>query len=101
MEARSIDAKMVTRRCLVARLRDVTMAKYHDLISQNAGALLILLPVNLTELSSEDKEVTASSVVRVFMPVTVILCIDIDLNNYKLMKFDVKISMLGRLNCSK
>lgn len=56
MEARPIDAKMLTRRCVVARLRDVTMPKFRDLLTQNAGALLILLPEKLSDLSSEEQE---------------------------------------------
>ncbi|KAH9499321.1 tRNA (cytosine-5-)-methyltransferase ncl1 [Bulinus truncatus] len=56
MEARSIDSKLLTRRCAIARLQDVTIAKYKDLMTQNAGALLVILPKNLTELSSEDKQ---------------------------------------------
>ncbi|KAL8588571.1 hypothetical protein ACOMHN_059525 [Nucella lapillus] len=56
MEARPIDSKMVTRRCVVARLRDVTMPKYRDLATNNAGALLVLLPQDLAQLSSEEQE---------------------------------------------
>ena len=57
MEARSIDSKMLTRRCAVAKLQDVTMPKYRDLMTQNAGALLVILPNNLTSLSPEEKQV--------------------------------------------
>jgi len=55
MEARSIDCKMLTRRCAVAKLQDVTMPKYRELMIQNAGALLVILPQNLGNLSVEDK----------------------------------------------
>lgn len=57
MEARSIDSKMLTRRCAVAKLKDVTMTKYRDLMTQNAGALLVILPNNFMELSAEEKQV--------------------------------------------
>ncbi|XP_059171419.1 BOS complex subunit NCLN-like [Physella acuta] len=56
MEARSIDSKMLTRRCAVAKLKDVTMTKYRDLMTQNAGALLVILPNNFMELSAEEKQ---------------------------------------------
>ncbi|GFO13534.1 nicalin [Plakobranchus ocellatus] len=56
MEARSIDSKMLTRRCAVAKLQDVTMPKYRDLMTQNAGALLVILPNNLTSLLPEEKQ---------------------------------------------
>ncbi|XP_076103650.1 BOS complex subunit ncln-like [Mytilus galloprovincialis] len=56
MEARPIDAKMITRRCIVTKMKEFTMAKYRDLIQENAGALLIILPRNLTSLSEDDRQ---------------------------------------------
>ncbi|XP_063434320.1 BOS complex subunit ncln-like [Mytilus trossulus] len=56
MEARPIDAKMITRRCIVTKMKEFTMAKYRDLIQENAGALLIILPRNLTSLSDDDRQ---------------------------------------------
>ncbi|XP_064608542.1 BOS complex subunit ncln-like [Liolophura sinensis] len=56
MEARSLEAKMLTRRCVIARLREINMVKYRDLLTQNAGALLILLPQNVSTLAAEEKE---------------------------------------------
>ena len=41
----------------MAKLRDIAMDKYREIVSQNAGALLVLLPRNLTELPREAKEV--------------------------------------------
>lgn len=57
MEARPIDAKMITRRCIVTKMKEFTMAKYRDLIQENAGALLIILPRNLTSLTEDDRQV--------------------------------------------
>ena len=57
MEARPVDAKMITRRCIVARLKEVSISKYRDLIQENAGALLVLLPSDLGAISKEDKQV--------------------------------------------
>nr|XP_054756701.1 BOS complex subunit ncln-like [Lytechinus pictus] len=48
LEARPISAKMVTRRCILARLSEVTADRYRELIEQGAGALVILLPESLT-----------------------------------------------------
>ncbi|KAG0728028.1 Nicalin [Chionoecetes opilio] len=53
VEARSLDAGSVARRCVLARLVDLTPGHYHRLITQGAAALLILLPVNLTALTQE------------------------------------------------
>lgn len=57
MEARPIDAKMVTRRCILARLKDVTGAKYRELVEQKAGGLLVLLPQNLSSLPADLQQV--------------------------------------------
>ena len=57
MEARPLDAKMVTRRCIVTRLKEMTGAKYRELTEQKAGGLLILLPMNLSSLQAEEKQV--------------------------------------------
>lgn len=60
MEARPADAKMITRRCIVARLQEMSISKYRDLIQENAGALLILLPQNLSQISDIDRKVGAN-----------------------------------------
>ena len=57
VEARHPDSTMLTRKCLVTRLLDFTVDKYKELMAQNAGGVLILLPEDLTKLSSEDREV--------------------------------------------
>ncbi|KAL5003981.1 hypothetical protein ScPMuIL_017437 [Solemya velum] len=56
MEARPIDAKMITRRCIVARLLEITVAKYRELLTENAGALLVLLPQDYQELSADSRK---------------------------------------------
>jgi len=57
MEARPMDAKMVTRRCILARLKDVTGAKYREMVEQKAGGLIVLLPFNLTNMAADKKQV--------------------------------------------
>ncbi|KAK3096731.1 hypothetical protein FSP39_002763 [Pinctada imbricata] len=54
MEARPVDAKMITRRCIVARLQEISISKYRDLVQENAGALLILIPADLGSISTSD-----------------------------------------------
>ncbi|KAK2177660.1 hypothetical protein NP493_587g04014 [Ridgeia piscesae] len=56
VEARAIEAQMYTRRCVITKLQDLAMDKYREIVSQNAGALLVLLPQNLTELPNIVKE---------------------------------------------
>ena len=53
VEARSLDAGSVGRRCVLARLVDLTPSHYHRLVTQGAAALLILLPANITALTEE------------------------------------------------
>ena len=65
VEARAIEAQMYTRRCVITKLQDLAMDKYREIVSQNAGALLVLLPQNLTELPNIVKEVGLLVVSRV------------------------------------
>ena len=60
VEARGIDSKVYTRRCIMSRLAELSADKFRDMVSQNAGALLVLLPKQLHQLSPEDKQVMAN-----------------------------------------
>ena len=57
VEARPIDTAVFTRRCVLARLRELTLDKFKEMVSQNAAALLVLLPKDLESLEQQDKEV--------------------------------------------
>ena len=57
VEARPIDTAVYTRRCVLARLRELTVDKFKDMVSQNAAALLVLLPQDLNALEQQDREV--------------------------------------------
>lgn len=56
VEARSLDASSVARRCVLARLADLTPSHYQRVVSQGAAALLILLPVNVTSFSVDQRQ---------------------------------------------
>lgn len=56
VEARPIDTSVVTRRCVIAKLSEVTLERYKDLITQGAGGLLVLLPPDLATLSEKESE---------------------------------------------
>ncbi|XP_078681342.1 BOS complex subunit NCLN-like [Branchiostoma floridae x Branchiostoma belcheri] len=56
MEARSLGASMLTRRCVVTRLADLTVDKFKDLVDQSAGAVLVLLPNDLSTVPKESLE---------------------------------------------
>ncbi|ESP03325.1 hypothetical protein LOTGIDRAFT_207615 [Lottia gigantea] len=56
MEARPVGSSSMTRRCIVARLEEVTLSGYRDWVSQNAGGLVILIPENIQQLSEKEKK---------------------------------------------
>lgn len=58
MEARPLTSDMLTRRCVVTRLSDLTIDKFKDAVQTlGAGAVLILLPKNTSVASLEQLEV--------------------------------------------
>ncbi len=57
VEARPIEAQILTRRCIITKLRELTIEKFKEVINQNAGGLVVLLPQNFTHLSKEDRDV--------------------------------------------
>lgn len=58
MEARPLTSDMLTRRCVVTRLSDLTIDKFKDAVQTlGAGAVLLLLPKNTSVASLEQLEV--------------------------------------------
>ena len=58
MEARPMTSDMLTRRCVVTRLSDLTIERFKEAVqSLGAGAMLILLPKNTSVSSLEQMEV--------------------------------------------
>lgn len=58
MEARPLTSEMLTRRCVVTRLSDLTIERFKEAVQTlGAGALLILIPKNTSLASLEQKEV--------------------------------------------
>lgn len=57
MEARDVNSGSVTRKCVVVRLIDLTLSVYQHMVDMNAGAILILLPVDLDNMTAEQHEV--------------------------------------------
>ncbi|KAM6928227.1 BOS complex subunit ncln isoform 2-T2 [Xenentodon cancila] len=49
-EARSGDEPMLTRRCVIMKVEDFTAEKYLEAQTQNAAAVLILLPKNISSI---------------------------------------------------
>ena len=49
-EARSADEPVLTRRCVIMKVSDLTTEKYLEAQRQNAAAVFILLPQNTSNL---------------------------------------------------
>jgi len=58
LEARPIGGTGFTRKCVIAKLREMTIDKYKSMVQSNVGGLLVLLPEQLGSktISEEDKE---------------------------------------------
>lgn len=57
VEAQPISALSFLRKCVVAKMKDLTIDRFKDAMQQNAGGLLIIIPSNLSQLSDTEKEV--------------------------------------------
>lgn len=57
LEGRSLTSWSMSRHCVVARVQDITIDQFME-IRAKAGALLLVLPKNITALSTGEKEVT-------------------------------------------
>lgn len=56
LEARSLTNWKTSRHCVVTKMKDLSVGQMRDVVTK-AGALLILVPGDLSSLSSEEKEV--------------------------------------------
>ncbi|XP_066502507.1 nicalin-1-like [Hoplias malabaricus] len=52
-EARSADDTTLTRRCVIMKLPDFTVERYQEARRQNAAAVLILMPQNISTVSED------------------------------------------------
>ena len=57
VEARPLDSAMLTRRCVVAKLSDLTLEKFKEATTQGAGGLLLLMPQDMTSLTPNERDV--------------------------------------------
>ena len=57
VEAQPVSALSFLRKCVVAKMKDMTIDRFKDAMQQNAGGLLIIIPSNLSKLSDAEKEV--------------------------------------------
>lgn len=57
LEAKSIKTWKTSRHCVITRLKDLTNYNFLD-IAQQAGALLIMLPKDMSSLSIDERSVS-------------------------------------------
>uniref|UniRef100_A0A671PWQ0 BOS complex subunit NCLN n=2 Tax=Cyprinidae TaxID=7953 RepID=A0A671PWQ0_9TELE len=52
-EARTVDAEVLSRRCVMVRLADFSYEKYQKALRQSAGAVVIILPQNMSTMPQD------------------------------------------------
>jgi hypothetical protein len=57
MEARPVTAGTVTRRCIVVKIGELAYDRFKEILEQGAGAILVLLPRNISQYSVEQVQV--------------------------------------------
>jgi hypothetical protein len=56
VEAQPVGASSYLRKCVVAKIKELTIDKVKDAVQQNAGGLLVVVPQELDKLSDPEKE---------------------------------------------
>lgn len=57
MEARPLSSEVLTRRCVVTKLSELTASSFRDAVDGGAAGFLILLPRNFVNMTNEKLEV--------------------------------------------
>ncbi|XP_061682270.1 BOS complex subunit ncln isoform X3 [Syngnathoides biaculeatus] len=52
-EARTVEAEVLSRRCVIMRLADFSYEKYQKALRQSAGAVVIILPQNMSTMPQD------------------------------------------------
>lgn len=52
-EARTVEADVLSRRCVIMRLADFSFDKYQKALRQSAGAVVIMLPKNMSAMPQD------------------------------------------------
>ena len=59
-EARTVEAEVLSRRCVMMRLADFSYEKYQKALRQSAGAVVIILPKNMSTMPQDIVQVKNS-----------------------------------------
>lgn len=60
-EARTVEAEVLSRRCVMMRLADFSYEKYQKALRQSAGAVVIILPKNMSTMPQDIVQVRAQN----------------------------------------
>lgn len=52
-EARTVEAEVLSRRCVIMRLADFSYEEYQKALRQSAGAVVIILPKNMSSVPQD------------------------------------------------
>lgn len=58
-EARTVEAEVLSRRCVIMRLIDFSYEEYQKALRQSAGAVVIILPKNMSTVPQDIVQVMA------------------------------------------
>lgn len=61
-EARTVEAEVLSRRCVIMRLADFSYDKYQKALRQSAGAVVITLPKNMSAVPQDIVQVLTHEV---------------------------------------
>lgn len=61
-EARTVEAEVLSRRCVIMRLADFSYDKYQKALRQSAGAVVIILPKNMSAMPQDIVQVFTHTV---------------------------------------
>ena len=77
MEAKGAGASALGRKCVVMRWADISKEGILELVERGAGALLLLLPHNYTEVDGETVEVGRDKTVEVHVHVGTVETVEV------------------------
>lgn len=60
-EARTVEAEVLSRRCVMMRLADFSYEKYQKALRQSAGAVVIIIPKNMSTMPQDIVQVRAQN----------------------------------------
>lgn len=60
-EARTVEAEVLSRRCVMMRLAEFSYEKYQKALRQSAGAVVIILPKNMSTMPQDIVQVRAQN----------------------------------------